>query len=73
MLKRKYSFWIEQVWFAIATPLIAVGGCRRAPVASECGQRVANLAELRKALENRSGVAALNIQRGNTNLYVLIR
>ncbi|KUM53536.1 Do family serine endopeptidase [Rheinheimera sp. EpRS3] len=36
-------------------------------------QRVANLAELRKALENRSGVAALNIQRGNTNLYVLIR
>lgn len=36
-------------------------------------QRVANLAELRKALENRSGVAALNIQRGSTNLYVLIR
>ena len=36
-------------------------------------QRIANLAELRKALENRSGVAALNIQRGNTNLYVLIR
>jgi Do/DeqQ family serine protease len=36
-------------------------------------QRVTNLAELRKALENRSGVAALNIQRGNTNLYVLIR
>ncbi|MDP2714473.1 Do family serine endopeptidase [Rheinheimera sp.] len=36
-------------------------------------QRVVNLAELRKALENRSGVAALNIQRGNTNLYVLIR
>ncbi|HEY0922796.1 Do family serine endopeptidase [Rheinheimera pacifica] len=36
-------------------------------------QRIANLAELRKALENRSGVAALNIQRGNTTLYVLIR
>lgn len=36
-------------------------------------QRVANLAELRKALENRSGIAALNIQRGNTTLYVLIR
>ncbi|PKM17731.1 MAG: serine endoprotease DegQ [Gammaproteobacteria bacterium HGW-Gammaproteobacteria-15] len=36
-------------------------------------QRITNLAELRKALENRSGVAALNIQRGNTTLYVLIR
>lgn len=36
-------------------------------------QRVANLAELRKALENRNGIAALNIQRGNTTLYVLIR
>jgi Do/DeqQ family serine protease len=36
-------------------------------------QRIANLAELRKALENRSGVAALNIQRGSTTLYVLIR
>ncbi|MDR6982116.1 Do/DeqQ family serine protease [Rheinheimera pacifica] len=36
-------------------------------------QRISNLAELRKALENRSGVAALNIQRGNTTLYVLIR
>ena len=36
-------------------------------------QRIANLAELRKMLENRDGVAALNIRRGNTNLYVLIR
>jgi len=36
-------------------------------------QRVANLAELRKALENRSGIAALNIQRGNSTLYILIR
>jgi Do/DeqQ family serine protease len=36
-------------------------------------QRIANQAELRKALENRDGVAALNIKRGNTNLYVLIR
>lgn len=36
-------------------------------------QRIANLAELRKALENVNGVAALNIKRGNTNLYVLIR
>lgn len=36
-------------------------------------QRVANLAELRTMMENRSGIAALNIQRGNTNLYVLIR
>jgi Do/DeqQ family serine protease len=36
-------------------------------------QRVENLAALRKALENRSGIAALNIQRGNTTLYVLIR
>ncbi|MDP5136660.1 Do family serine endopeptidase [Rheinheimera baltica] len=36
-------------------------------------QRIANLAELRKMLDNRSGVAALNIRRGNTNLYVLIR
>ncbi len=36
-------------------------------------QRVDNLAALRKALENRSGIAALNIQRGNTTLYVLIR
>jgi Do/DeqQ family serine protease len=36
-------------------------------------QRVTNLADLRKMLESRSGIAALNIQRGNTNLYVLIR
>ncbi|MEW5682922.1 MAG: Do family serine endopeptidase [Pseudomonadota bacterium] len=36
-------------------------------------QRVENLAALRKALEGRSGIAALNIQRGNTTLYVLIR
>jgi len=36
-------------------------------------QPVANLAELRKALDSRTGVAALNIKRGNTNLYVLIR
>ncbi|WP_027669939.1 Do family serine endopeptidase [Rheinheimera baltica] len=36
-------------------------------------QRIANLAKLRKMLDNRSGVAALNIRRGNTNLYVLIR
>ncbi len=36
-------------------------------------QRINNVADLRKALDNRSGVAALNIQRGNTNLYILIR
>ncbi|MEH8019707.1 MULTISPECIES: DegQ family serine endoprotease [Rheinheimera] len=36
-------------------------------------QRVTNLAELRKMLENREGVAALNIRRGNASLYVLIR
>ena len=36
-------------------------------------QRISNVADLRKALDNRSGIAALNIQRGNTNLYILIR
>lgn len=36
-------------------------------------QRISNTNDLRKALENRDGIAALNIQRGNTNLYVLIR
>lgn len=36
-------------------------------------QRVENLAALRKALEGRNGIAALNIQRGNSTLYVLIR
>jgi Do/DeqQ family serine protease len=36
-------------------------------------QAINNVNELRKALQNRDGIAALNIQRGNTNLYVLIR
>ena len=36
-------------------------------------KRIANLAELRKALDASNGVSALNIKRGNTNLYVLIR
>ncbi|CAM3673482.1 DegQ family serine endoprotease [Rheinheimera salexigens] len=36
-------------------------------------QAIKNVSDLRKALENRNGIAALNIQRGNTNLYVLIR
>lgn len=36
-------------------------------------QAIKNVSDLRKALENRHGIAALNIQRGNTNLYVLIR
>lgn len=36
-------------------------------------QAINNVNELRKALQNRNGIAALNIQRGNTNLYVLIR
>lgn len=34
---------------------------------------ISNINDLRKALEQRNGIAALNIQRGNTNLYVLIR
>lgn len=36
-------------------------------------QPIANLADLRKIMTNRSGIAALNIRRGNTNLYILIR
>ncbi|MCH8536509.1 MAG: DegQ family serine endoprotease [Alkalimonas sp.] len=36
-------------------------------------QRVHNLAELRKSLQEQRGVIALNIQRGNQTLYVLIR
>lgn len=36
-------------------------------------QRIKNVADLRKVLDNRNAVAALNIQRGNTNLYILIR
>lgn len=36
-------------------------------------QPVNNLADLRKAMDNRQGIAALNIRRGNNNLYILIR
>jgi Do/DeqQ family serine protease len=36
-------------------------------------QRVANLAELRRILEGRQGVAALYIRRGNDDLYILLR
>ncbi|MDP4527484.1 Do family serine endopeptidase [Alkalimonas delamerensis] len=36
-------------------------------------QRVHNLAELRKTLQEQRGVVALNIQRGNQTLYILIR
>ncbi|WP_413111133.1 Do family serine endopeptidase [Thaumasiovibrio sp. DFM-14] len=36
-------------------------------------QRVRNLGELRKVLENSSGAIALNIQRNNTNLYLMLR
>ncbi|KKO46280.1 serine endoprotease DegQ [Arsukibacterium ikkense] len=36
-------------------------------------QRVANLAELRRILDNRQGVAALYIRRGNDDLYILLR
>ncbi|WP_199609678.1 DegQ family serine endoprotease [Flocculibacter collagenilyticus] len=36
-------------------------------------RRIENLAELRKALNNASGVIALNIQRGNSRSYILIR
>ncbi|WP_026349259.1 Do family serine endopeptidase [Arsukibacterium perlucidum] len=36
-------------------------------------QRVANLAELRRILEARQGVAALYIRRGNDDLYILLR
>jgi serine protease Do/serine protease DegQ len=36
-------------------------------------QRTRNLGELRKVLENSSGAIALNIQRNNTNLYLMLR
>ena len=36
-------------------------------------QRVSNLGELRSALDKSKGVIALNIKRGNTVLYLLIR
>tara|TARA_R110002126_G_scaffold98045_37_gene228236 strand:- start:195 stop:1547 length:1353 start_codon:yes stop_codon:yes gene_type:complete len=36
-------------------------------------QRVSNLAELRRILEGRQGVAALYIRRGNDDLYILLR
>lgn len=36
-------------------------------------QRVANLAELRRILDGRQGVAALYIRRGNDDLYILLR
>ncbi len=36
-------------------------------------QRVANLAELRRYLEGRQGVAALYIRRGSDDLYILLR
>lgn len=36
-------------------------------------QRVKNLAEFRKIVEKQTGVLALNIQRGNRTLYLVIR
>jgi serine protease Do len=36
-------------------------------------QRVKNLAEFRKVVEGHSGVLALNIQRGERTLYLVIR
>jgi serine protease Do/serine protease DegQ len=36
-------------------------------------QRIKNIAELRQALKERQGVFALNILRGNTQLYLMIR
>jgi serine protease DegQ len=35
--------------------------------------RVSNLAELGEAIEQANGVIALNVQRGNSNLFVIIR
>ena len=36
-------------------------------------QRVTNLAELRRILDGRQGVAALFIRRGKDDLYILLR
>jgi serine protease Do len=36
-------------------------------------QRVKNLAEFRKIVEKQSGVLALNIQRGERTIYLVIR
>lgn len=36
-------------------------------------QKIKNLGELRKALDKNKGVLALNIQRGNNSLYIVIR
>jgi len=36
-------------------------------------QRVTNLTEFRSALDDASGVIALNVNRGNTSLYLVIR
>jgi len=36
-------------------------------------QRVKNLAQFRKAIEKQTGVLALNIQRGDRTLYLVIR
>lgn len=35
--------------------------------------RVKNLAELRKVVEKQSGVLALNIQRDNRTIYLVVR
>ncbi|WP_087016648.1 Do family serine endopeptidase [Thaumasiovibrio subtropicus] len=36
-------------------------------------KRISNLGELRKILERSSGAIALNVQRDNTNLYLMLR
>ncbi len=55
------------------SPAAAIGLKKGDIIAGVNRNRVRNLAELRTALESVDGVVALNILRGNTELYLMIR
>ncbi|MDN3653530.1 Do family serine endopeptidase [Thalassotalea ponticola] len=55
------------------SPAAALGLRSDDVIAGVNRQRISNLAELRKVLEDTNGVIALNIIRGNNTLYLMIR
>lgn len=55
------------------SPAAAIGLKKGDIIVGANQQPVSNIAELRKILENKPTVLALNIQRGDSNLYLLVQ
>ena len=73
--KRKPSTWQVSTQYNVktGTPAAQIGLKKGDVIIGANQQAVKNIAELRKVLDSKPSVLALNIQRGDSTIYLLMQ